>query len=127
MKGVYLLVLRRLRRLRRSHSSQGVQDERSANTEADHGGKRHQIQHAALHSQEIREKRQHGTENTEDIKPERRTNARKIPAKPNLEQYRGQSDRGHYNQSKGTVKSIRPGKDYDQGKRQQEQTGGDHG
>ncbi len=54
-------------------------------------------------------------------------NARKILAKPNLEQQCGQSDRGHHDQSDGTVKGIRPSKDHDQGERQKEQTGRDHG
>lgn len=109
-------------RLRCSHPpSQCVQDERSADAEADHGGKRHQIQRSARHPEVIREQRYHGTENAEDVKPERRMNIRKIPAKPNLEQQRGQPDRGHHYQSDGAEKSIRPRIDHDQRKRQKEQ------
>lgn len=100
---------------------QCVQDERSADAEADHGGKRHQIQHTAGHPEVIREQRYHGTENAEDVKPERRMNTRKILAKPNLEQQRGQPDRGHHYQSNGTEKSIRPCIDHDQRQRQKEQ------
>src|SRR5208282_2423071 len=76
-----------LSRLRRSHAPpQCVQDERSADAEADHGGKRHQIQRTTRHPEVIREQRDHGTENAEDVKPERRMNIRKILPEPNLKQ-----------------------------------------
>jgi hypothetical protein len=99
-----------------------VQDERSADAEADHGGKCHQIKRTTSHPEVIREQRDHGTENAEDVKPERRMNIRKILAKQNLKQQRGQPDGRHHDQSDGTVKSTRPGVDHDQRQRQNEQT-----
>ena len=120
-------VLLGLGRLRCSYPpSQCVQDERSTDAEADDRGKRHQIQHSARHTEVIREQRYHGTENAEDVKPEGRMNIRKIPAKPNLEQQRGQPDRSHHYQGDGTEKSIRPRIDHDQRERQNEQTRSDH-
>src|ERR1035437_7548475 len=102
-------------RLRSLYSaSQGVQDAGSADAETDHGGKGHEIERAARHSEVIREQRNHGTENAEGVKPEGRMN-RKIAAKPNLEQQRGQPDRGHHHQSDRTEKRIGRGIDHDQG------------
>ncbi len=51
---------------------------------------------------------------------------REIPAKPNLEEQRGQSDRGHHYQGDRTKKRIRPGIDHYQRERQDEQTRCDH-
>jgi len=97
-----------------------------SDAERDHGGKRQQIQHPARHPEVIREQRYHGTENADDVKPERRMNIREIPAKPNLEEQRRQPDRGHHYQSNGTDKSVRPGIDHDQRQRQKEQARSNH-
>lgn len=129
--GIYWMAISSLLDRRRlwwaQSAAQGVQEERSADAEANHGGEGHQVEHAARHAEGIREQREHGTENAEDVKPEGRMNAGKIAAKPNLEQQRCQSDRGHDDQGNRTIKSIRPGIDHDQRERQQEQAGSDHG
>jgi len=67
-------------------AAQGSQDECSADAETEHGGERYQIERTARQAEVIREQRNHGTDKTENVEPERRMNMRKLAAEPNLEQ-----------------------------------------
>jgi len=73
----------------------------------------------------IREQRDQGAENAQDVKPQRRTNW-KVAAKPDLKQQCSQSDCCDCYQRDGTIKSIVSGIDHDQRERKNEQAGCDH-
>lgn len=77
-------------------SSQGVEDERSANAEADDGSKRHEIEHLRGQAEIIREQGDHGADHSEHVEPQRRVNVGQITAKAQLQQQGGEADRGHY-------------------------------
>jgi hypothetical protein len=59
-----------------------VQNQRSADAETHYGGEGDYFQPAARHPEEVGNQRQHGTENAQDIEPERRANLREILSEP---------------------------------------------
>ena len=104
-----------------------MQNERSADTEADHRAEGHHLKHGARHAEIIREQRAYCAEQANYIEPESGSNTWQILSKPDLEQQCSQPDRRHDDQGDGAEKSILPGVNDYQRERQNEQTRGDHG
>ena len=104
-----------------------MENEGSADTETDYSSEGDEIEDAAGEPQIIGEHGGHGTDNTQNIQPERRADVGEIAAKPDLKQQGGESNGGDGDQSNRAVEGVRSGVDDDQSEGEEEEAGSDHG
>jgi len=107
-------------------ASQRVQNQGSADREANYCAERHQIDHRASHAAVVSEQRSGGEHKGENIQPKRRADLGQIAVEPDLEKNGGQSDCRDDDDGKRAKKRSAPREDDHHRQRQEQQAGSNH-